>query len=220
MVKKEETAEQPKKEVKRVRKPKAKKELTPEESVVILACINDDFLSKLNKLAEKEGVKLVLTNEQVIHDYVDSKSEIDETARMTAFLKDERNRKLAEEHAREIWRIVTGGKRIELSADSAIDLKTIVKSTTLSWKKADEMMNTLEVFGFVERIGKNIFRFTFKTDDICEHIKRQTAISVESLNLDIQRFKGVIESSSDIKNEDKEKYLNDFKSEVQKNIVF
>ena len=219
MVKKKETAEEPKKEVKRVRKPKAKKELTPEESVVILACMNDDFLSKLNKLAEKEGVKLVLTNDQVIHDYVDSKSEIDETARMTAFLKDERNRKLAEEHAKEIWRIATGGKPIELSADSAIDLKTIVKSTTLSWKKAEEMMNTLEVFGFVERIiGKNIFRFTFKTDDICEHIKRQTAISVESLNLDIQRFKGVVESSSDIKN--KEKYLNDFKSEVQKNIVF
>ena len=86
-----------------------KKHLTPEQSVVILACMNEDFLAKLNKLAEKEGVKIVLTNEQVIKDYVENKlsDEVDESVRMSAFLKDERNRKVAFVHANELFAIMT-----------------------------------------------------------------------------------------------------------------
>lgn len=198
-----------------------KKELKPEEGVVILACINQGFLEKMNKLAEKEGVKLVLTNEQVIYDYIESKSgEVDETARMTAFLKDERNRMLAKEHAKEIWRILSNGRSMDKASGVVFEKKSLVKSTTLSWNKAEDMLNTLEVFGFVKRISKTEFTFLFDPNMILEHIKSQVNFSVESLNLDIQRYKGAVEESSDIDEKDKEKFLSGFYSEITRNIVF
>lgn len=206
---------------KMIAKKVVKKELKPEEGVVILACINKEFLEKINKLAEKEGVKLVLTNEQVIYDYIESQSGgVDEVARMTAFLKDERNRKLAQEHANEIWRILSHGKSIDKAKGVVFEKKALVKTTTLSWTKAEEMLNMLEVFGFVKRISKTEFTFLFDLKVIREYIKNQVTFSVESLNLDIQRYKGAVEESSDIDEKDKEKFLSEFSSEVTRNIVF
>lgn len=200
-------------------KKSAKKELTAEESVVILACLNTNFLEKLNKLAEKEGVKLVLTNEQVIHDYVAQQSgEIDESARMTAFLKDDRNRKVAFAHAKEIFSILARTKDLTKAADMEFEKKMLVKATTLSWKKADEMLNTLEAFGYAKRIDNNKFKIIFDLKDIRNNIRHEVTLSVESLNFDIERYKGAVEESSDIEN--KAEYLDEFKKEVTKNIVF
>lgn len=200
-------------------KKSAKKELTAEESVVILACLNTNFLEKLNKLAEKEGVKLVLTNEQVIHDYVAQQSgEIDESARMTAFLKDDRNRKVAFAHAKEIFSILARTKDLTKAADLEFEKKMLVKATTLSWKKADEMLNTLEAFGYAKRIDNNKFKIIFDLKDIRNNIRHEVTLSVESLNFDIERYKGAVEESSDIEN--KAEYLDEFKKEVTKNIVF
>lgn len=197
----------------------AKKELTAEESVVILACLNANFLEKLNKLAEKEGVKLVLTNEQVIHDYVAQQSgEIDESARMTAFLKDERNRRVAFAHAKEIFTILAKTKELSKAKDLVFEKKALVKSTTLSWTKADEVLNTLEAFGFAKRIDKTHFILVFDLKDIRNNIRQEVTLSVESLNFDIERYKGAVEESSDIENKDQ--YLDEFKKEVTKNIVF
>ena len=172
----------------------------------------------MNNLAEKEGIKLVLTNEQVIYDYINDSNDIDENARMTAFLKDERNRKLAQEHAMEIWRILSKDKPMDKADGVVFDKKSLVKLTTLSWSKADEILNMLDVFGFIKRINKNEFTFLFDLKTIREHIKNQVTFSIESLNFDIQRFKGAVEESSDI--DDKEKFLSEFSSEVTRNIVF
>ena len=202
---------------------KEPKKLTPEESVVILACMNKEFLEKLNKLAEKEGVSLVLTNEQVIVDYVAQKNsdKIDETARMTAFLKDERNRKVAFAHASEMFRILTRGK---VSKDKASTItfskKELVHATTLSWNKAEEMLNTLEAFGFVVRADKTAFKFHFDYKDIRQQIYSEVILSVESVNHDIQRFKGALENSNDLQEDEKTKAMSEIQAEVTKNIVF
>jgi len=197
------------------------KQLTPEESVIIVACMNTDFLEKLDKLAKSEGLKIVLTNEQVITDYVASQAEeIDEAARMTAFLKDDKNRRIAQEHAKEIYRIISNDKPLEKSKDMEFKIKDIVKNTTLSWSKANEMLNTLEAFGFIHRKGKDGLIFDFDLKTIREHIYSQVTFSVESLNYDIQRYMGAVAESSDISDEDKEAFISKFKDEVVKNIVF
>lgn len=202
---------------------KEPKKLTPEESVVILACMNKEFFEKLNKLAEKEGVSLVLTNEQVIVDYVAQKNsdKIDETARMTAFLRDERNRKVAFAHASEMFRILTRGK-VSKDAASTITFskKELVHATTLSWNKAEEMLNTLEAFGFVVRIDKDAFKFHFDYKDIRQQIYSEVILSVESVNHDIQRFKGALENSNDLQEDEKAKAMSEIQAEVTKNIVF
>lgn len=220
----EETKEVKKDVTKKASKPKsvtkAKKELTPEQSVVILACMNEDFLAKLNKLAEKEGVKIVLTNEQVIKDYVENKlsGEVDESARMSAFLKDERNRKIAFVHANELFAILTKRQgKIHEADNHVFQKKDLVRMTTLSWNKAEEMLNTLQVFGYVERMNGKEFKFHFDPKAIRSKIMSDVSFSVESLNLDIQRYKGAVENSNE---DDKEKMLADFKAEVQKHIVF
>lgn len=212
-----------KKVAKKTMAKKEPKKLTPEESVVILACMNKEFLDKLNKLAEKEGVSLVLTNEQVIVDYVAQKNsdKIDETARMTAFLRDERNRKVAFAHADEMFRILTRGK---VSKDKASTItfskKELVHATTLSWNKAEEMLNTLEAFGFVVRIDKTAFKFHFDYKDIRQQIYSEVILSVESVNHDIQRFKGALENSNDLQEDEKTKAMSEIQAEVTKNIVF
>ena len=109
---------------------------------------------------------------------------------------------------------------MDKAKDVVFEKKALVKATTLSWNKAEETLNTLEVFGFVKRISKTEFTFLFDLKMIREHIKNQVTLSVESLNLDIQRYKGAVEESSDIDEKDKEKFLNEFSSEVTRNIVF
>lgn len=211
-----------KKVAKKTASKKDAKQLTPEESVVILACLNKDFLEKMNKLAEKEGIKLVLTNEQVINDYVNQQSadSIDETARMTAFLQDQRNRDLALGHAKEIWRIMTNGKEIDEADGRVFEVKYLVKFTSLSWKKADEMLNTIEAFGFVKRLNKSTFTMNFNHKDIRDYICSQVILSVESLNYDIQRLKGAVKNSNDLSDDDKEQQLEETKQEIINHIVF
>lgn len=220
----EKTSEVKKDVTKKASKPKsaskAKKELTPEQSVVILACMNEDFLAKLNKLAEKEGVKIVLTNEQVIKDYVWNKMSdgVDESARMSAFLKDERNRKLAFERANEIFTILTKRQvKIEFADNHVFQKKDLVRMTKLSWDNAEEMLNTLQVFGYVDRMNSKEFKFHFNSKAICAKVLKDVSFSIEGLNFDIQRYKGAVENSDE---DDKEKLLADFKAEVQKHIVF
>ena len=220
----EQTAEVAQEAPKKRSTKKVKAELSAEQGVVILACINENFLEKLNKLAEKEGIKVVLTNEQVIYDYVAQQNGgVDETARMTAFLKDERNRKFAYEHASELYRILTG-QRNHVSykyADTFEFSKAqLVKQTTLSWKKAEEMLNTLQVFGFVKRLEKkDEFKFHFEPKDICEQILKDVSFSVEGLNFEIQRYKGAVENAG-YEDAEKEKVLEKFKKELEKNVVF
>lgn len=224
--KQKETAENKKAVEKQQSKPRAKKAaektaLKPEEQVIIAACMNTAFLEKMQKLAEKEGVKIVLTNEAVITDYLQSQSgEVDEAARMSAFLKDDRNRKIAQEHAKEIYRILSKGKPLNEAAGKRFVIKDLVKNTTLSWSKAGEMINTLEAFGFVKNVTKDSFEFDFDLKTIREHIHRQATLSVESLNFDIQRYKGAVAESLDIEESKKQEVLDEFKQEIINNIVF
>ena len=199
------------------------KTLKPEESVIVVSCINSSFLEKVNELAKSEGITVVLTKDKVIYDYVESKlaGAIDENVRMTAFLSDERNQTLAREHAKEIWRIVSKGKPLEDAAGVPISIKKLVKESTLSWKKAEDIINTLSVFGLVKR-NKNdmIFELVFDDDVIRGNVLQETTLSVESLNFDIQRFKAALQRSTDLTDSEKDEKLVDFKNQILNNIAF
>lgn len=223
MAKKEQTKTDEQQEVKKTaaKKTAKAKTLEPQESVIIMACKNANLIDKIQKMAEKDGIKVVLTNDQAIDDYLAHEgSQIDEGARMTAFLEDERNRKIAFVHAKEIFTILVG-KKEDMVKWSGVTLskKSLVKNTTLSWSRADEVLNTLEAFGFAKRINKGMdFQLFFDLKLIRENIRNDVTLSVESLNYDIQRYMGAVNESSDI--EDAQKHLADFKAEIQKNIVF
>lgn len=191
-----------------------------ENDVMIFACMNKDFVEGVQKLASEKGVKLVATDEQVIRDYIADNNQVDENARMTAFLSDARNRQLAFSHAKEIWRILGNDKALSDAKNCVFNLKSLVSSTSLSWNKAEEILNTLEAFGFVKRNGKFEFSMNFDKKDIRDYIYSQVVLSVESLNYDLQRYKGAIQNSNDLSEDEKNEKILTTKEDIVKQIAF
>lgn len=190
------------------------------ENILLFACLNDSFKEKLLKLSEQESMEVVQIDDKAIQDYVNAQGgvEINESERLTAFLKDERNRKMAYAHAKEIYRILTGTENIENAKDAVFTLKHLVQSTSLSWRKAEDMLNTLEAFGYVSKMtNRSDFRINFDSADIREHIKVQLSQSLQALNYDIERYKGIVSECSDV--EDKEKEFDAIRQEIEKNIA-
>ena len=189
------------------------------ENILLFACLNDSFKKKLIELSEQEKMKVVQIDDKVVQDYINAQGDgkINESERLTAFLKDSRNRQMAFAHAKEIYRILTGTENIENAKDVVFTLKHLVQSTSLSWRKAEDMLNTLEAFGYVSRVThRSDFRINFDTADIREHIKVQLSQSLQALNFDIERYKGILSECSD---EDKEKELDVIRQDINKNIA-
>ena len=189
------------------------------ENILLFACLNDSFKKKLIELSEQEKMKVVQIDDKVVQDYINAQGDgkINESERLTAFLKDSRNRQMAFAHAKEIYRILTGTENIENAKDVVFTLKHLVQSTSLSWRKAEDMLNTLEAFGYVSRVtNRSDFRINFDIADIREHIKVQLSQSLQALNFDIERYKGILSECSD---EDKEKELDVIRQDINKNIA-
>lgn len=189
------------------------------QNILLFACLNDSFREKLIKLSEQEQMKVVQINDKAVHDYVNAQNggKTDESERLSEFLENKENRSLACAHAKEIYRILAGSDKLENANNKVFTLKRLVQATSLSWRKADKLLDTLEAFGYVIRKPLREFTINFSTADIREHIKAQISLSLQALNFDIERYKGILAESSDV--EDKEKELDAIRQDINKNIA-
>ena len=92
----------------------------------------------------------------------------EEVAATKQYTEQEENRKLAFSKALELLRILgLDDLEREMIAQRTFTRTEVVKKTTLSHRKALDLLETLQTFGYVALLdtNKTKFRFTFNADD-------------------------------------------------------
>jgi hypothetical protein len=196
-----------------------KPKLKPEQSVLIMACLEPQVAQKAMAAAKERGVEVVILEDKVIHDYLDMKTKKPES--LGEFLSNTSNRLQAEQNRTKLWMIITGGAPVEQASTRIITETEVVKKTTLSHGQAKAMFNLLRAFGLLRFTkGTNEFVLNFDKNDCHNTIETEVLSMAEVMNNDILRFKNSIESDTSLSEEQKKQKYDEFKNSVCESLRF
>lgn len=196
-----------------------KPKLKPEQSVLIMACLEPQVAQKAMAAAKERGVEVVILEDKVIHDYLDMKTKKPES--LGEFLSNTSNRLQAEQNRTKLWMIVTGGAPVEQATTRIITETEVVKKTTLSHGQAKAMFNLLRAFGLLRFTkGTHEFVLNFDKNDCHNTIETEVLSMAEVMNNDILRFKNSIESDTSLSEEQKKQKYDEFKNSVCESLRF
>lgn len=196
-----------------------KPKLKPEQSVLIMACLEPQVAQKAMAAAKERGVEVVILEDKVIHDYLDMKTKKPES--LGEFLSNTSNRLQAEQNRTKLWMIVTGGAPVEQASTRIITETEVVKKTTLSHGQAKAMFNLLRAFGLLRFTkGTHEFVLNFDKNDCHNTIETEVLSMAEVMNNDILRFKNSIESDTSLSEEQKKQKYDEFKNSVCESLRF
>lgn len=196
-----------------------KPKLKPEQSVLIIACLEPQVAKKAMDAAKERGVEVVILEDKVIHDYLDMKTKKPES--LGEFLSNTSNRLQAEQNRTKLWMIVTGGAPVEQASTRIITETEVVKKTTLSHGQAKAMFNLLRAFGLLRFTkGTHEFVLNFDKNDCHNTIETEVLSMAEVMNNDILRFKNSIESDTSLSEEQKKQKYDEFKNSVCESLRF
>ena len=195
-----------------------KPKLKPEQSVLIMACLEPQVAQKA-MAAKERGVEVVILEDKVIHDYLDMKTKKPES--LGEFLSNTSNRLQAEQNRTKLWMIITGGAPVEQATTRIITETEVVKKTTLSHNQAKAMFNLLRAFGLLRFTkGTHEFVLNFDKNDCHNTIETEVLSMAEVMNNDILRFKNSIESDTSLSEEQKKQKYDEFKNSVCESLRF
>lgn len=196
-----------------------KPKLKPEQSVLIMACLEPQVAQKAMAAAKERGVEVVILEDKVIHDYLDMKTKKPES--LGEFLSNTSNRLQAEQNRTKLWMIVTGGAPVEQATTRIITETEVVKKTTLSHNQVKAMFNLLRAFGLLRFTkGTHEFVLNFDKNDCHNTIETEVLSMAEVMNNDILRFKNSIESDTSLSEEQKKQKYDEFKNSVCESLRF
>lgn len=196
-----------------------KPKLKPEQSVLIMACLEPQVAQKAIAAAKERGVEVVILEDKVIHDYLDMKTKKPES--LGEFLSNTSNRLQAEQNRTKLWMIITGGAPVEQASTRIITETEVVKKTTLSHGQAKAMFNLLRAFGLLRFTkGTHEFVLNFDKNDCHKTIETEVLSMAEVMNNDILRFKNSIESDTSLSEEQKKQKYDEFKNSVCESLRF
>lgn len=196
-----------------------KPKLKPEQSVLIMACLEPQVAQKAMAAAKERGVEVVILEDKVIHDYLDMKTKKPES--LGEFLSNTSNRLQAEQNRTKLWMIITGGAPVEQASTRIITETEVVKKTTLSHGQAKAMFNLLRAFGLLRFTkGTHEFVLNFDKNDCHNTIETEVLSMAEVMNNDILRFKNSIESDTSLSEEQKKQKYDKFKNSVCESLRF
>lgn len=196
-----------------------KPKMKPEQSVLIMACLEPQVAQKAMAAAKERGVEVVILEDKVIHDYLDMKTKKPES--LGEFLSNTSNRLQAEQNRTKLWMIITGGAPVEQASTRIITETEVVKKTTLSHGQAKAMFNLLRAFGLLRFTkGTHEFVLNFDKNDCHNTIETEVLSMAEVMNNNILRFKNSIESDTSLSEEQKKQKYDEFKNSVCESLRF
>lgn len=200
---------------------RAKTSLSPEKSVLIMACLEPEVSGKAIEAAKEKGMEVVILEDKVITDYLDSKKEETNRESLGKFLSDTSNRLKTERNLAALYAILTQGAKIE-DADKYVFTRTMItKRTNLSHRQASDLLMSLKVFGMLEFTrGDYEFKLIFSPQAQRETIKTEILSLCKAMNGDILRYKKAIEADPSLSEEQKKENYEKFKSAVNETICY
>lgn len=194
--------------------------LAPEQSVLVMSCLNKDLGDKITKLANKQGVEIVLLEDRVVTDFLEGRG-VSERKTLEEFLNDASNRIQTEKQCVALWTMLTGNAPVEEASNRAFTRTEVTKRTNLSHRKASQVLELLSAFGMVEWV-KGDYEFKLKFDSKIRHqtIQTETMAMAKAINTDIARYKCSIFNDENLTDEVKKNLYSSFKKAVLECLEF
>lgn len=169
---------------------------TPEEQVLIMACLNPTVAKAATDSANAEGVKVVLLEEKIIHDFLAENCE-EGGKTMDDFLNNASNRIQAEQQATQMFQILIGIKgdiEDEKLLNKYFTRTNITNATNLSHSQAQQLLQVFQVFGLVSyhEEDKKLFKFNMSVDMQVKAITKEVVGMGELLQQDLMRLRNTI----------------------------
>lgn len=198
-----------------------KKPLKPEESVLIMACLEPEVSKKAIEAAKERGVEVVVLEDRVITDYLTSKTEDTNREAVGQFLENTSNRLRTERNLVALYAILTGGAKIE-DADKYVFTRTMItRKTKLSHRQAADVLMALKIFGMLEFTkGDFEFKLIFSRNAQRETIKTEIVSMCKAMNGDILRYKKAVETDDSLTKEQKEEMLKKLQDAINETIEY
>ena len=198
----------------------AKAPMKPEQSVLIMACLNPTVAEAATKAAHDAGVKVVILEDRVIHDYLEVR-EGEKPQDLSDFLNNASNRLHAEDQCKKLYAIITKGGRIEDSVGRVFTASEVVKATNLTHSKARAVFDLLRAFGLIKFTKGNFqFMFTFSNDLRRKTIKEEVLGMLKVINVDIQRYRASIYNDDSLTPEQKHEMYNGLAKDLDEVLEF
>lgn len=164
--------------------------LPADESILMYSCRNKCLVEAIQMLAEKQGVQTVPINDKVIDDYISMSTKYDTVQN---FLSDSANRMSAKAQAVKLYYILTNYGDMNDSKNRTFVKKQVVRATTLTWNKLDQLFELLLAFGFIVKIDNTTFHFQFDEQDIQAEICKNAYETMRILQNDIERLQASLD---------------------------
>lgn len=187
-----------------------------ENKVLILACKDSDVFNAAKEAAEKKGIEVVRLEDKVITDYLSSKQN---STTIEDLVNDPMNRAKAENFRKMLWDMLTRGTNITLdkSSETKFTEKDVVKRTTLTHKKAKQLFALLSTFGLITYTKGNYeFVINFNKTDCQKAIRDEVLNLSKNVHDGIVRYKSSVSCDGDLKEEEKNKLMDEIKDSVLK----
>lgn len=199
-----------------------KKPVPPaEQSVLLMACLHPRVAQSVNEAAKQHGVEVVILEDKVIYDYLDSRKEVANKNNLGNFLNDTTNRLQSERNAVTLWAILTGNAPIEQADETVFTRTQVCKMTKLTHSKADNALNSLQIFGMLEYTKGNYeFRLVFDKKRCHATIHTDVMAMAKILNNDIMRYKASIEADNDLTKEQKDEMYRELQKTIDATIEY
>ncbi len=193
--------------------------LPPEQKILMLSCLNPSVLSSIKKLANKNKMEIVYLDEKIIWDYIEANKTSTAGDSLQNFLSTVENRSKAKEHAVHLWQILTGGDDFSNAEKRIFKRTDITRNTNLSHSKANNLLQLLFAFGYVEYVNKD-FEFKFIFDEALQRKTLQAGIQsvCNVVFSDFVKYKTLVEQSETLSSEQKQEEINNMKDKIRKQI--
>ena len=197
----------------------------PGQGVILVGCLNKKMIDSVTTAAQNQGVEVVMLDDKAVTDYLKLKGvEVPDAEAVTldSFLSDASNRLVAEQQAAKLWAVMMGNTEVENAEEVEFTETQVVRKTTLSHKKANELFNLLRSFGLLEWTNpkKRVFKLHFSKTHIHNAIHNDILEVSKVINSDILRYKHSIESDNELSEQQRKEKLANLKDAVISSLNF
>lgn len=196
------------------------KENKTTKDLFVFATKDEELAKEVNNLlSEKHStIEIMRLDSRLLDDLRkdESKEEKPKTVTIDEFLSDKENKDRAEIKAMTLWNLLTHNADYSEALKRIFTKAEIVKRTNLTNKTLGELLELLNLFGYVEFTKENYeFRFVFGDEIRRAGLHADIIEAVSNLNANISRFKSVFKDE-----EEKRKELEELKDSIIKLITF
>lgn len=142
-----------------------KMENKTEKDFLIFAAMDEEVIKEIGEVGKAHGKAVVRLEDKVLSDYLKRlESEGTKPKTTEEFVRNEQNIALARQRALELWEILSYHSDPAEAKGQILTKSAVVRNSNLSNKQAQELLDLLKAFGFIN-YTKGSYEFEFIFDD-------------------------------------------------------